>query len=107
MTWLDRLRGDGVDVPVRIGIPGPTSVVSLLKFAARCGVGASSAVLTKYGVSLGRLLGAATPDRLVSRLVEHVETEPPGAVKAHLYPFGGIDRAAGWVKDFAARRIAA
>src|SRR3990172_3596320 len=64
MQWLVELREKGIDAPVRIGVPGPTSIKSLLKFAARCGVSASSSVLAKYGISITKLLGTAGPDRM-------------------------------------------
>src|SRR3546814_7526917 len=66
--WLSAIRAEGVTAPVRIGIPGPASIQSLLRFAARCGVGASAKVMAKYGVSITRLLNTATPDRLVEEL---------------------------------------
>src|SRR4051812_45069133 len=41
LGWLRRLRRDGIDCPVRIGIAGPTGIATLLRYAARCGVKAS------------------------------------------------------------------
>ncbi len=35
LQWLVTLRERGIDAPVRIGVPGPTSIKSLLTFAAR------------------------------------------------------------------------
>ena len=57
MRWLIEVRQRGIDAPVRIGIPGPTSIKALLKFAARCGVEASASVMSKYGISIANLLG--------------------------------------------------
>jgi methylenetetrahydrofolate reductase (NADPH) len=52
LAWLKELRTRGIDAPVRIGVPGPAGIKRLLSFAARCGVGASTAVLKKYGISV-------------------------------------------------------
>src|SRR3546814_10207425 len=65
LAWLKEARVRGIDTPVRIGIPGPAGIKTLLRFAARCGVGASASVLMKYGASITNLLGSAGPDRLV------------------------------------------
>lgn len=101
LDWLARLRAFGVDAPVRIGLPGPASVQSLLRFAARCGVGASAKVMSKYGVSLGRLMNTATPDALAATLARGVDPALHGSVKAHLYPFGGIAKATAWAAALA------
>ena len=65
MDWVLAARGRGIAVPIRLGVPGPTSIKALLRFAARCGVGASASVMKKYGVSITNLLGQAGPDKLV------------------------------------------
>ncbi|MEE3154428.1 MAG: methylenetetrahydrofolate reductase, partial [Pseudomonadota bacterium] len=51
LSWLAELRKRGLTAPVRLGIPGPAGIKTLMRFAARCGVGASASVLTKYGIS--------------------------------------------------------
>jgi methylenetetrahydrofolate reductase (NADPH) len=96
LDWLARLRSDHIEAPVRIGIPGPANVQSLLRFAARCGVAASTKVMAKYGVSIARLLSTATPDLLVKNLAAHFDPAEHGIVKAHLYTFGGVGAAASW-----------
>ena len=99
LRWLAELRSRQIDTPVRIGIPGPAGIATLVKFAARCGVAASSAVLTKYGVSMSKLIGAAGPDKLVDALSEGLCTQH-GAVRLHFYPFGGLERTVGWIRDY-------
>jgi methylenetetrahydrofolate reductase (NADPH) len=93
--WVGRVRDAGFGDAIRIGVPGPTSVQSLVKFAARCGVGASTRILSKYGISITRLLSTATPDRFLHDLASRLSQEG-GAVRVHVYPFGGIEKAVGW-----------
>lgn len=97
LGWLGQLRDAGVSVPVRVGIPGPAGVRTLLRFAARCGVSASSAALARYGLSLGRLIGAAGPDRFLALLGEGLAATPHGAIGLHVFPFGGFDRFDQWL----------
>jgi methylenetetrahydrofolate reductase (NADPH) len=102
LIWLKELRARGLDVPVRIGIPGPASIKSLLRFAARCGVGASAAVMKKYGVSITNLLGNAGPDKLVDEFAARLGEEH-GRVRLHFYPFGGLTKTVEWINDYAAK----
>lgn len=102
LDWLEGLRSAGVKALVRVGIPGPASVKTLLGFAARCGVGASAKVMSKYGVSITRLLTTAGPDKLVEEFACKLDPERHGEVLFHLYPFGGLEAASRWVRDFQA-----
>jgi methylenetetrahydrofolate reductase (NADPH) len=102
LRWIEELRARGIDAPVRIGVPGPAGIKTLLRFAARCGVGASASVMAKYGISLGRLIGTAGPDRLLADLAAGLRTGH-GAVALHFYPFGGLDKTVDWIDAFAAR----
>jgi len=97
IAWLAELRGRGVTVPVRIGIPGPAGVRVLLRFAARCGVAASASVVAKYGLSLSRLLGAAGPDRFLAELGSGLAARPLGPVHLHVFPFGGFAKFGNWL----------
>jgi methylenetetrahydrofolate reductase (NADPH) len=102
IDWLTELRARGIMAPVRIGVPGPAGIKTLLRFAARCGVGASAAVMTKYGVSITQLLGKAGPDRLVDALVARL-TPAHGPVRLHFYPFGGLVNTVEWINGYPAR----
>lgn len=100
LRWLERARGEGVSAPVRIGVAGPTSVKALLRFAARCGVGASAKVLAKYGVSITRLLTTAGPDPIIEALGQGLDPARHGRTHLHFYPFGGFLRTAEWIPAF-------
>ncbi|MBA2933488.1 methylenetetrahydrofolate reductase [Sphingomonas sp. CGMCC 1.13654] len=100
--WVCTLRAQGIRHRVRVGVAGPASVQALLRYAARCGVGASAKVMAKYGVSLTRLLAQATPDRLLTRLGERLADAGEQNVKLHLYPFGGLSKTVRWMHAYAA-----
>jgi methylenetetrahydrofolate reductase (NADPH) len=102
LAWLRELRRRGIHTPVRIGVPGPAGIKTLLRYAAHCGVGASASVMAKYGVSLTRLLGSAGPDALVDELALGLRPEH-GAVRLHFYPFGGLSRTVEWIGAYSAR----
>lgn len=102
VAWLAEMRARGIDVPVRLGVPGPAGIKRLLGFAKRCGVGASASVMMKYGISLTNLIGSAGPDKLVDSLHRKL-TPAHGRVRLHLYPFGALTASANWINDYHAR----
>ena len=100
LLWLQQVREAGIMEPVRIGLPGPASVKTLLRFAARCGVGASAKVMAKYGVSITKLLNTAGPDALIQEFADRLDPALHGDVRIHFYPFGGLGKTAEWIKNF-------
>lgn len=103
LDWLRDLRARGIEAPVRIGVPGPAGIKTLLRFAARCGVGASASVMKKYGVSLAGLLGNAGPDAMVDAIAGRLGAEH-GRMRLHFYPFGGIGKTVGWIEGYDQKR---
>ncbi|MEZ5743313.1 MAG: methylenetetrahydrofolate reductase [Sphingomonadaceae bacterium] len=102
LEWLRKARNRGIDTPIRIGVPGPAGIKKLLRFAARCGVGASASVMRKYGVSLTNLIGTAGPDRLVDEFAAKLGNEH-GRVRLHFYPFGGVKNTVDWIVNYNAK----
>ncbi|MGR0221384.1 methylenetetrahydrofolate reductase [Agromyces sp. ZXT2-6] len=104
-TWIDAVRGRGVDFPIRIGTPGPAGVKRLLGFARRFGVGSNAMIVRKYGFSLTNLMGTAGPDRFVNDLAGRLVDDPAaGDVGLHFYAFGGLRATSEWVRDFVSER---
>lgn len=101
-AWLKQLRSEGIDAPVRLGVPGPASATTLLRFAARCGVSASTSVLSKYGLSLTKLMQPTGPDKYVLALAKGMRSDIYGDVGLHFYPFGGLIATAAWIRAFSA-----
>ena len=106
LDWLLKVRARGINAPVRLGIPGPAGIKTLLRFAARCGVGASASVMAKYGLSLGNLIGSAGPDRMVASLAAGLG-DRHGLVHLHFYPFGGLEKTIDWIAAYDASHIGA
>ena len=97
IDWLRQLRGDRMETPVRVGIPGPASARTLLNFAARCGVEASTSVLAKYGLSLSKLLTTTGPNEILGEFGSKLEQGVHGTVRLHFYPFGGLLKTIEWI----------
>jgi len=99
-AYLERLKSEGFNIPVRIGVAGPASLKTLIKYAKICGVTAASEVIKKQGFSLGRLLVSNDPVKFVRQV--------KGTRTLHIYPFGGLEKTADWLQRHAqATRISA
>jgi methylenetetrahydrofolate reductase (NADPH) len=105
IEWVERIRDKGINAPLRIGVPGPASVKTLLRFASRCGVAASTRVMAKYGLSIGKLLTTTGPDVFVTELANNLKPRIHGAVSLHFYPFGGLRGTAEWIRQFSKKNL--
>ncbi|MFJ3303957.1 methylenetetrahydrofolate reductase [Streptomyces sp. NPDC086549] len=102
LTWVERARERGVDLPIRIGVPGPAGVRRLMGYAARFGVGTSASIARKYGFSLTNLVGTAGPDRFLRALAREYDARRHGDLKVHFYTFGGLRATSEWIARFRA-----
>lgn len=100
LKWLEAVRERGIELPVRVGVPGPAGVRRLLTYAARFGVGTSAGIAKKYGFSITNLMGTAGPDKFIRSLAEGLDPERHGEVKLHFYTFGGLKPTSEWIAEF-------
>ncbi|AZS83250.1 methylenetetrahydrofolate reductase [Streptomyces griseoviridis] len=100
LAWIERIREQGVLIPVRVGVPGPAGARRLVAYAARFGVGTSASIARKYGFSLTNLMGMAGPDRFLHALAERYDAGRHGDVKVHFYTFGGLRATSEWIAAF-------
>ena len=91
-NWIKNLRKNGVQNPINLGIPGPSSLKTLMRFAKVCGVKASTEVLRKHGLNISKLMFVNKPDKIVSEL--------RGYDQLHLYPFGGVAKSSDWLNEW-------
>ena len=96
--WAKMLRGEGVDLPIYVGVPGPATIKTLVKYATMCGVGNSARFIRKQALNITKLLTVNTPDDFVAGLAQlHYGRPELGVAGPHLYPFGGFDKLFDWL----------
>lgn len=96
LDWIGTLTARGIDLPVVVGLAGPATPATLMKFALRCGIGNSVRALRGQIGRTGRLLVDNSPDDVVRGL----RPVPPGTIAGfHLFPFGGLRKTANWLRD--------
>jgi methylenetetrahydrofolate reductase (NADPH) len=90
---------------VRIGLAGPASVATLLRFAAICGVAASARALARNAGLAKHLLAANAPDAIIRSLAAARVTRTLGDVAPHFFTFGGLGATSRWAAAVAAGRV--
>jgi methylenetetrahydrofolate reductase (NADPH) len=115
VAWLRHIRGQGIDVPVRVGLAGPAGIVTLARYAVRCGIGNSLHVLTE-NPSFARLLLENGPEPIIrdiaasagpeSEFSERPRPLPLGIAGLHFYVFGGFSKTVDWLERVANSRSA-
>ena len=106
LKWIGRLRDFGVEHPVRVGLPGPTNLATLLRYARRCGVRASAQGLARQAGLVRQLFAMSTPDVLVRAIAEARAHKHLRDIAPHFFSFGGLAQAARWAAAVAEHRIA-
>jgi methylenetetrahydrofolate reductase (NADH) len=103
VEWLQRIRARGIDTPVRVGLAGPAGLITLARYAVRCGVGNSLHVLTEHP-SFARLLIEKGPEPIIRGIATAASCEsttslPLGIAGLHFFVFGGFHETVDWIKD--------
>lgn len=86
------------EVPIYVGLAGPTSPVALLRFAQRCGVSASLRALRTQGMDAVRLVTHTDPGEQLAAIARYCASHAScNVVGVHLFTFGGVTAAAEWM----------
>jgi methylenetetrahydrofolate reductase (NADPH) len=87
------------ELPVYVGIAGPTDAVALARYAQRCGVSVSLRALRTLGVGIAKLVTHTDPrDQLVALARYSSQRGQSNVVGVHIYSFGGAVQTASWMR---------
>jgi methylenetetrahydrofolate reductase (NADH) len=100
LNWIGELQTRGIDLPVTIGLAGPATLATLTKFGLRCGIGNSMRALRGQIGRFGRLLTDNGPDDVARGLLAALPAATAPIAGFHLFPFGGLRKAAQWLRGF-------
>jgi methylenetetrahydrofolate reductase (NADPH) len=101
VDWLRRIRARGINVPVRVGLAGPAGLLTLGRYAVRCGIGNSLRVLTEKP-SFAKLLVEKGPKPIIRGVAatagaENAAHSPFGIAGLHFFVFGGFNKTVDWI----------
>lgn len=86
------------ELPVYVGMPGPSDPVQLLRYAQRCGVGATRRALSSLGTRIAQLMVHTEPSEQLAVIARYAQRHD-NVVGVHLFSFGGVVRTARWVNE--------
>jgi methylenetetrahydrofolate reductase (NADPH) len=99
VEWVRGVRARGIDVPIRVGLAGPASLITLLRYGLRCGVGNSLHVL-KENPSFAKMLVERGPEPIIRGLTASLgnsDGKQFGIAGLHFYIFGGFEKTMDWI----------
>jgi methylenetetrahydrofolate reductase (NADPH) len=98
VEWLKHIRIRGIDVPVRVGLAGPAGLMTLTRYAIRCGIGNSVHVLTEHP-SFAKLLTEKGPEPIIRGIAAASSDGaiPLGIAGLHFFVFGGFNKTLDWI----------
>lgn len=98
--WIEKVRAQGIELPVLVGMPGVVAITRLVPVAARIGVGASIRFLTRHRGLWRRLFTPNfTPDELLTELAPLLADTGAGVSGLHLYTFNQVAATEQWRQD--------
>jgi methylenetetrahydrofolate reductase (NADH) len=99
-AWAETLKAHGIALPIAVGVPGPATIKTLVRYAQMCGVGQSARFIRKQALNVSKLLTVNAPDGFVADLARLAEERPELHIaRPHIYPFGGFDKLFDWVRQ--------
>ena len=100
VEWQMGLRARGMHLPVRVGLAGPAGLITLTRYAVRCGIGNSLHVLAEHP-SFTKLLIEKGPEPIIRDLARASSAGPaqllPGIAGLHFFVFGGFRKTVDWI----------
>ena len=101
-SWLAARRADGIELPVRIGIPGVAAIPKLIEISARIGVRDASRFVLKNSRFVGQLLasgGVYRPSGLLEKLSPLIGDPAADVIGLHIYTFNQVAATEAWRID--------
>jgi methylenetetrahydrofolate reductase (NADPH) len=99
MAWVRGVRARGIDVPIRVGLAGPAGLLTLMRYAVRCGIGESLHVL-KENPAFAKILVERGPESIIRGLAASIgegDSRQLGIAGLHFYIFGGFRKTMDWI----------
>jgi len=100
IAWVRGIRARGIDIPIRVGLAGPAGLLTLIRYAARCGIGNSVRVLTE-NPAFAKILVERGPEPIIQGLAASMQEGDgalPGIAGLHFYIFGGFRKTMEWIE---------
>jgi len=99
IEYCDELAHGIPQIPVYVGMAGPTDRLGLLRFARHCGVSESLRALSAMGIKAAKLACHTSPDEQLEVLARYCAGHDiSNVIGIHVFSFGGFARSAKWMR---------
>jgi methylenetetrahydrofolate reductase (NADPH) len=100
ITWARKIKSEGVDLPIRVGMPGAVSREKLLRISMASGVGESLKFLSKQKGMFWRFFvpGGYSPNKLISGLKPAMGKPDNNLSDFHIFTFNELEGTETWRK---------
>jgi methylenetetrahydrofolate reductase (NADPH) len=107
VDWERQLTEHGIRLPVHVGIAGPASLKTLIRFAMLCGIGASLNALMRNlsAISSAKHLVISTDEMLLQIVRAREGALARRVVRPHFFSFGGVMQTVQWLEAIRAGRF--
>ncbi|MGY4098827.1 methylenetetrahydrofolate reductase [Nocardia sp. R16R-3T] len=102
--WARSLKQSGVELPVRVGIPGAVNRQKLVRISAGLGLGQSARFLQKQQGMFWRffLPGGYKPNPLIQGLTAHLGLADNNLQGFHVFTFNELEKTEAWRREWLA-----
>ncbi len=96
--WARRVKQRGVELPIRVGMPGYVNRQKLMRISARIGLGESARFLKKQRNWLLKLFlpGGHNPDRRIEGPKPSFADPESNIAGLHIYTFNDVEKTEAW-----------
>jgi methylenetetrahydrofolate reductase (NADPH) len=96
-SWILRMRGEGITLPINLGVPGVSDVTKLMTIATKIGIADSARYLKKNRSMVGHIMkGSFGPDALLEALAPELADPEANVVALHLFTFNHVAATVDW-----------
>ncbi|HEY8482799.1 MAG TPA: methylenetetrahydrofolate reductase [Spirillospora sp.] len=105
VRWAREIKARGVNLPIRVGVPGAVSRQKLIRVSAGLGLGQSARFLKKQQNLFWRffLPGGYNPARLIERVTPAFAADDNGLRGFHIFTFNELESTEAWRRKWLSR----
>jgi methylenetetrahydrofolate reductase (NADPH) len=97
IEWIEQVRDRGIEMPIRVGVPGPVRAGTFLELANQYGSATNGHIAERLGLASMHPDELVTADHFVEDLASRIDPAIHGTVRLHAFSFGALAATATWV----------
>jgi methylenetetrahydrofolate reductase (NADPH) len=102
-TWIAARRAEGIDLPIKLGVPAVAQIPKLIEISARIGVRDASRFIMKNTAFVGQLIasgGMYRPNGFLEGVAPVIADPAAGIADLHVYTFNQVAATEEWRAEY-------